>query len=181
MKESLESKGEAILAPFQSGRWHYQGRKKNGELAMEAVLRQEGFEDIREHSEYKKFVSAEIQGPFYVIVDERSTGGSLPHGDACYLDEWDVILVRWLEPDKLTREGLTRESFTILAHEMGHRLAHQRGLAKYHNAPDFDTDEDELLAWQIAVDEYGAHKKFDHADADEYIKSHKKYLEEKAK
>lgn len=132
------------------------------------MLRQAGLEDVHEHSEYRIFESQEIEGRFYVQVSEKSTEGALPHGDACYIPEWDVILV---QPEVVgsTDNTLTPLGFTILAHELGHRLAYAEGLAKLWSDPQFDVDEDESLAWKKAIEKFGSNKKFDHEHVKKYL------------
>jgi hypothetical protein len=171
MKERIESEAPVKLPEHRDRAWRFRGSKQGDGLVVDALLREKGFADVREHAEYKKFQSAEIVGPFYSKLDERSTDGSLPHGDACYIRTWKVILI---QPELIHEDehGLTPRAFTILAHEMGHELAHEKGLAKSPNARDFDADEDELLAWRLALKKYGANKKFDRRHAEEYIKRH---------
>jgi len=177
MEKRYEYERETVLVPFQSNRWQFEGCKKGDILIIEALLHEEGFDDLKEHSEYVPLRSKEIQGPFYVKIDEKSTEGSLPHGDACYLKAWDVVL---LQPEVVdqTSEKLSRKTYTILAHELGHQLAYKKGLAKEQDAPDFNYNEDELLAWQMAIETYGENDKFDHSHAQHCIEDHRKQLEE---
>jgi hypothetical protein len=164
MMERPEAERVTQLTPFQSGKWRLEGRIEKNNLIMDAHLHDEGVEDVHEHAEYKPFSTKEIQGPFYLLIDDRSTSGSFPHGDASYIEEWDVTLLRQEMLDGSEKE-LTPTAYTVLAHEMGHRIAIKKGLTKHSSDPDFNRFEDEIIAWQAAIQEFGSNKKFDHEHA----------------
>jgi hypothetical protein len=70
---------------------------------------------------YRREVLGEVE--FWRVKTPQTSIGELaaplPHGDACYLAEYDVILVsETLAGDRLD---------DVLRHELGHRRCHERG------------------------------------------------------
>ena len=183
MSEKQEREGSAFPVYTTKNGWHYEGRGINDRIIIDAILKAQGsedIEDIREHAEYRLFETDEIPASIYVTINEESTPGSLPHGHACYIAAWDIILI---QPEEIVFvEGrLSLRTFTTLAHEVGHRLAHKRGLAKSDYDEAFDKDQEELLAWQLAIQAFGSRSNFDHVHARSYMETHQKSLEEKRK
>ncbi|MDO8584138.1 MAG: hypothetical protein Q7R83_03090 [bacterium] len=149
------------LPAIHDNGWTWSARKDGEKIIIDGVLEDEGFEPIREHAEFEPVVFPEIEGPFY-LKKRGSTDGSLPHGNACYLPEWDVIL---LMEDFFEFHGAhSKKSFTILAHEMGHREAAQRGLVRDASS---DYAAEEARAWQLAEERYGSHPLFDRTLTDQ--------------
>lgn len=124
------------------------------------------------HGIYFKHSIPELNADIFILDDEKSDSGVLPHGSACYLKNWDVILARagvhgFID---LSRESLSEHEFTVLAHELGHR-------EDYNTTDDekmqtLSYGEKEIRAWQHAKRLFGDSKKFDHEYADRDIESY---------
>ena len=121
-------------------------------------------------STYRRITFPEMAGPFFLQDSKTDMNSCLPHGDACYVATWDVILLSGFPEDRRWTP-LTKGRYSILAHELGHRIAKQTR----RESPDMTTAEKEILAWEIAKETFGENPLFDHQDAHAQIDSYQDY------
>lgn len=107
-----------------------------------------------------------LEGPFYVSDRGISDTGALPHGSACYIPEWDVVLV-----SSYLSECSRQVSYYVLTHELGHRAFRDVDQSS------LTYSEKELLAQKRASELYGDNPLFDREESDVDIKYYAKQAE----
>ena len=170
--ENFEQKYEKIFPPIYDGSWTHEVIKSTPELLVIRQTLELGEKKIEEIGTYTKIHLEELKQDFFILDEKESTSGCLPHGTACYLAEWDVILVRTGPHGLDLREPLSVQSFTVLAHELGHRFDYLETDA--NDMENLPYGEKEIRAWQIAKQRLGDNPKFDHGYADKDMKSYRK-------
>lgn len=117
---------------------------------------------------YNKKYCNELKTTFFIIDEKKGSPECLPHGFACIIKEWDIILVRNRPPIDMT-EPLSSKTFTILAHEIGHIMHYKNSNSPYEN---LTYGEKEIESWNIAYKMFGNNPKFDKEYAENDIKSY---------
>ncbi|MBP9761051.1 MAG: hypothetical protein KBD15_02315 [Candidatus Magasanikbacteria bacterium] len=128
----------------------------------------------REKGIYRKMYIEEMDVDVYLLDTQQSDSGVLPHGSACYLPEWDIILVRGGEYGLLpglTKKALSSHQYTVLAHELGHREDHRTTDKQILQESSYG--EKEIRAWENAKKMFGNNPKFDHIYANRDLDSYK--------
>lgn len=170
--EHRQKRGGEAFAPIRDGDWIHEIIQSTTELLVIKQTLNVREEKVEEIGTYVRKHLEELDHDFYSIDERQSTSGCLPHGSSCYLDEWDIILVR-IGPHGIDlSEPLSRHSFTVLSHELGHRIDHlNQDPAQIAHA---SYGEKEIRAWKMAKERYGGDPKFDHTYADDDVQSYEK-------
>lgn len=155
MSQNNENLNKAIDSEIVSSRERVDLFFKSDEKVILSIVFDDNSEDWSQRGVYNKIDLTDRRinaGNIYGLDAAESEGGALPHGSACYLAKWDLILLG----DELTT-SLTQNhgNITVLAHEIGHRLLHQENLDV-----DGKETEKEILAWQKAIDIFGQREDF---------------------
>jgi hypothetical protein len=162
---------ERIFSPIHNKTWTYEVIESTAILLVIRQILDLGEKSIEEKGVYKKTHLKELKHDFFILDGAQSTSGCLPQGQACYLEKWDVILLRTGPHGIDVGDPLSDRSFTVLAHELGHRTDFLKTSAE--DTSRLSYGEKEMRAWEIAKQQFGDNPKFDHNYADRDMESYR--------